>query len=401
MEPPTKIIFFVESPFNERDNERFGIEILQQNGFAVEVWDFTPFLHPRVHEEAARAKLHDYRHCVQIPTKSVAQAAIASLSRDCLIVCLIGYSTLTYPLYRALTRAGHPYAVCVANALPQTANRNGTFGRATRNFQEFLSKIKTITPRKLTAFLAERWVQRWPGIQPATLVLAGGEKSTACTYPIGSHSETLWLHALDYDIYLRERQREQAIDERTAVFLDEYMPFHPDYLHRHIAPPVTAAEYYSTLRKVFDLVESHCGVSVVIAAHPSSQYHRMPDYFDGRSVIKGRTAELVRTCRLVLLHTSTSVNFAVLFQKPLLFVTTDQLEQSYLAPWIHKTASVLGKRPINIDRLGNIDWNQELSMDRRAYADYRQAYIKKSGSPELPFWQIFANHLKHTATAVS
>jgi hypothetical protein len=41
-----KIIYLIESPFNKRDYERFGIETFIQDGFEVYVWDFTPFLRP-------------------------------------------------------------------------------------------------------------------------------------------------------------------------------------------------------------------------------------------------------------------------------------------------------------------------------------------------------------------
>ena len=39
-----KVIYIIETRFNKRDYDRFGIEILKKNGFEVEVWDFTPFL---------------------------------------------------------------------------------------------------------------------------------------------------------------------------------------------------------------------------------------------------------------------------------------------------------------------------------------------------------------------
>jgi len=41
-----KVIYLVESLFCKRDYERFGIDIMKENGFQVEVWDFTPFLYP-------------------------------------------------------------------------------------------------------------------------------------------------------------------------------------------------------------------------------------------------------------------------------------------------------------------------------------------------------------------
>jgi hypothetical protein len=47
----TKIIYFIESPFNRRDCERLGVEVFIKNGFEVYVWDFTPFLHPEVHRK--------------------------------------------------------------------------------------------------------------------------------------------------------------------------------------------------------------------------------------------------------------------------------------------------------------------------------------------------------------
>jgi len=52
----TEIIFFIESPFNRRDYERFGIDLLKENGFQVRVWDFTPILYPEVYK---RVKVPD------------------------------------------------------------------------------------------------------------------------------------------------------------------------------------------------------------------------------------------------------------------------------------------------------------------------------------------------------
>ena len=46
-----KVIYFTHFTFSERDHKRFGIETIKNKGFYVEVWDFAPFLNPRVHEE--------------------------------------------------------------------------------------------------------------------------------------------------------------------------------------------------------------------------------------------------------------------------------------------------------------------------------------------------------------
>ena len=46
----SKIIFLIEYPFNQRDYEKFGIDIFIQDGFDVYIWDFTPFLYPEVNQ---------------------------------------------------------------------------------------------------------------------------------------------------------------------------------------------------------------------------------------------------------------------------------------------------------------------------------------------------------------
>jgi hypothetical protein len=37
---------------------------------------------------------------------------------------------------------------------------------------------------------------------------------------------------------------------------------------------------------------------------------------------------------------------------------------------------------------------KELVINEEDYCDYRNLYIKKDGTDELPFWQIVANRLK-------
>ena len=180
-----------------------------------------------------------------------------------------------------------------------------------------------------------------------------------------------------------------------GVFLDEYLPFHPDFIHLQMAHPTTAEDYYPLLRRFFGFLEDNYGVRIIIAAHPRSRYEELPNYFGGRPVIRGKTAQMVRESEFVIAHSSTSLNFAVLFYKPVIFITTNQLEQSSQGPFIHLMASWFGKQPINIDDQPiGVDWESELRINEEAYARYRNSYIKKDNSEELPFWQIVSNKIK-------
>ncbi|TAL09724.1 MAG: hypothetical protein EPO02_09505 [Nitrospirae bacterium] len=196
-------------------------------------------------------------------------------------------------------------------------------------------------------------------------------------------------------MYLNERDRPVSADAKLGVFLDEYLPFHPDYDRLGLTAFSSADAYYPALRRFFDFLEHEHVVRIVIAAHPHSRYEDHPDYFGGRLVVKGQTLELVRKAGFVIAHSSTALNFAVLFRKPVVFVTTDSLQQNQrVARSIRVMASWLGKTPINVDAPLGVDWERELTVDEKAYARYREAYIKKAGSPDKPAWQIVADHLK-------
>jgi hypothetical protein len=120
------------------------------------------------------------------------------------------------------------------------------------------------------------------------------------------------------------------------------------------------------------------------------------DCFGEFPIEYGNTAELVQRCQAVVCHDSTAIQFGVLFAKPLIFVTTDELMLSYEGRSIAKVASEFGKSPVNLDRpdLRTVDWRREVSVDPRKYADYRNKYVKTDGSPEMPLWDIVIDHIE-------
>src|SRR5207253_5300759 len=61
---------------------------------------------------------------------------------------------------------------------------------------------------------------------------------------------------------------------------------------------------------------------------------------------------------------SSDLQFAVLFGKPIIFVTTDELIPCYEGRSIAKVAAELGKSAINLDGdLRAVDWREQLHVD--------------------------------------
>ena len=381
-----KILFLVNSPLDRRDFERFGIELLMKNGFEVEIWDITDILHPDVRKNYTPPDPINWPHCRVFSDKEYTLNEIKALSSETFIIAHIHYLRERYSVYKAISDSKAKYGVEVSNALPSGDDKK-------QSFLFYLKKLRKVTVKKLLDRGFLRLPFTWLGIRPASLILAGGEQSLKYHYPANKTTEIVWVHAMDYDFYLKDRNN-SSIERPIAVFLDSYLPFHPIRFYRMEKSPISADKYYSILNKFFNLVEDRLGLEVIIAAHPRSQYEKHPDCFEGRKWVRGQTFRLVKESKLVLTHSSTTINFANLFYKPVIFLISSDLEKAGRGSLIRGMAGWFGKKPIVMDNNRNIDWEFELTVSKGHYDNYRQAYIKTDHSEDLPFWQIVVNRLK-------
>ncbi|MBI5045192.1 MAG: hypothetical protein HZC02_04650 [Candidatus Levybacteria bacterium] len=386
-----KIVFFVFNNFNKRDYERFGIEILRGNGFVVEVWDFTPFLKPDIYK-TERQEVPDFAGYRLFFKMKEAESAILNLDDGSFVFCWMRYLSRTHRVYRLLSKKDIRYCVDGTTIYP--------FLYIQKNIKMWYfvkGIIQKGNYRKIIDFILSRIPCDKLGIKPASYFLAGGAKTSFSKQMINDRTEIIWGHYFDYDLYLREIKKPTPDREKIGVFLDEYLPYHPGWADSSLSTSFSmsfAESYYASIKNFFDIVERDLGVKMVIAAHPYSRYDRHPDYFGGRTLLLGETISLVRKAEFVVTHASYSVNFAVLHKKPAIFITSNALNQSIFCEGIKLCAESLGKNPVNIDQVMSIDPEKELAVDEEKYNEYRNWYIKKDKTEELPLWQIVANRLK-------
>lgn len=327
-------------------------------------------------------------------------AAISTLDKDCLINYMIEYSYRTFFILRAISKFRIDYCVWGFVTLPNPTPVQKNF---TENIISILKKGRALKFYQIIQHFINKILLKYYylfGIAPASIILLGGEKTAECpSYPIDKKTTRLWAHYLDYDIYLQLKTENKDSEKFGGVFLDQYLPFHPDYIHMGVDFPLLPDVYYSNLCKFFAILESNLDSRIVIAAHPRSDYGNLPDYFCGRSVIKGRTADLVERSSFVITHTSTSIHYAILFHKPVVIITNDKLEKmisgkNILGLYNQVIAAELKKNPINIDHEYEFNWEKEMKIDEEAYRRYKNLYIKKEGTPEQPVWEIFSSYIQ-------
>ncbi len=375
----TKILILTEAPFTKRDYDRFGVDLLRKN-FRVSILDCTPWLKPEFWKKYAAIAYNcsGYR---QVPDFQSFVSNI-ELSANAIAIDFLGACANSRIARIELKKRHILRAVFLQGHLPRAKVNSYERVRLFIHSNTPLSVLRKVARR------GARVVYREPA--PDLSVLSGA--ASLKDVRMRGSSRRVWAHSFDYDVYLNNADQHIGIGERYAVFLDEDMAFHPDYDHAGIQPPTTPDKYYPVMNRFFERFERANGMRVIIAAHPRSLHELRPGLWGGRALVRNKTAQLVRGADYVLGHATTSLSFAVLWRKPILFLSTNDLERSYLGPLIALRSHLL-RRPLIIldERLSSIPNRAELpSVDEDAYASYIAEFIKLPGTPDKPAWQIFS-----------
>jgi len=146
------------------------------------------------------------------------------------------------------------------------------------------------------------------------------------------HKNIIKINSADYNNYLLIKNNKcRIISDKYILFIDIFLFLHPETKSNDIAlNSKLSVGYHQVMKDFFDWLEMKFNMQVVIAAHPSSIYNQ--NEFGNRKIIKYKTGELVKDAEIVITHNSTSNVYPILFDKPIVFVRTDQmkyLELSY------------------------------------------------------------------------
>jgi hypothetical protein len=394
----SKIIYLIDQPLDDRNFERFGIQAWIARGWAVEVWDLTALACPRAWENFVESgiKLAVFVGYFSIASKGELDCRFSKLEKVKYYIDLAGNGYRLIRVKMHFARLGAIRVICATGSIPTPVD-NGECGFACKLRKAFTERpIKSLFGRITNACVSRLAA---PFIRPG-MIIASGEKSV----PSAEHSQdVLRAHNFDYDIYLKLRKSIKASSAGYAVFLDQNMCFHPEFIYENVPNYATPEKYFPTICSGLRTIADALGAPMRIAAHPRlSRQRKYIDYFEGIPIEFGKTAELIGNCTFVVCHFTTAMQFAVLFRKPVIFVTTDELISSAAEKHIEEFASSLGKSVINLDgELGSVDWRKQLHIDAQKYDEYKNKYVKTNGSPEIPHWDIVIDHLEKVCGRLS
>lgn len=189
---------------------------------------------------------------------------------------------------------------------------------------------------------------------------------------------------------------------RFAIYVDEAMCDHPDYAIDGLPVPTGPDAFFPALKAFFDRVEEELGLEVIVALHPKSNYQpsELPRLFGQRRTYSGKTPGLIRRSELVFLHNSTSLSYAVLFRKPTMFLTSHDIDRSWLRCDLDVRSDWLGQPVVNIDDIG-ITQSADIpsrSVDEKSYADFEDSFLHTAHATSGDPIQIVATRFEALST---
>lgn len=389
-----KLIVVVEQPFNERNYIRFGLDSFISANLNPEVYDLSPIVQPEYYklvktgEEFKSIKVtnfYDYKTLFK---------TLKNINNEKLFVIALIANKRVLKFFQ---KENIKYIIEAINTLPNRPLKDNyrfyffhhclnVIRRDVRSIRSILSFFQKLFINIFSIFNSFE-------LEPTAMVLGGLGSNTVPSIRKNKKKQ-IWAHAYDYDLFINTNIQDSINNYEDVVFLDEYFPYHPDIVSNKRPDYEKAERYFPLLDNFFSFIEKIYNSNVIIAAHPRSDYHDKGDIFYGRKIIKGETVELVKNSKFVIAHASTSVNFAVLYKKPVIFITTNYLKNTY--NHIEICSSWLGKSPINIDKDFNaLDIDKELKIDSDMYKNYTNNFIKRPGSSDEKVWETVASYINN------
>ena len=192
--------------------------------------------------------------------------------------------------------------------------------------------------------------------------------------------------SFDYDKFLQVKnvQKKKFYNKNYVVFLDQMAFHHDDFKSPDLPNAPVSEKYFKEMSNFFSIFEKKFNTEILIALHPTCHIKNYHKFFDYRKCFKNKTLELVRDSSMVLLHPSTSsVSYPIIFKKPITYLTTDEMINSYtFYKALLVRQKIFGGNFLNISKIKNENFSLKVKINKKAYNFYYSNFINSCKSSE-------------------
>jgi hypothetical protein len=168
--------------------------------------------------------------------------------------------------------------------------------------------------------------------------------------------------------------------KNRAIFLDNLTLGHPDKGLLGIKETKINNHFYE-MNDFFYFFEKKFHLPVYIAAHPKSDLKFLKKFYPNQQIIVNKTKELIVSSKIVMSHSTTSsLNYAIIYNKPLIFITSFDLDNDFFYyKWLVYKNSMLKQPVINVSNPENYQIFKiikSFKINKNGYSLFTDQFLK-------------------------
>ena len=208
--------------------------------------------------------------------------------------------------------------------------------------------------------------------------------------------KTLNGHSLDFNMFLKTKEKIFKRKDKYAIFLESATPVHnlgDGFVHgaSHNYKG-TAKEWLKSLNGFFAKLEKTHKFKILIAPHPKIEHKKkFSNLYKGREILKEKLSVVSKNCEMLISRDSTGFSYAAVYNKPAIFMYNNELIKlnKNLINNQKNFANELGLNPVNIDmNFSKKEIFKFKNFNRKCYLNYVKKYLSSREDKKINYQVI-------------
>ncbi|MFC1673144.1 hypothetical protein ACFL12_03220 [Pseudomonadota bacterium] len=384
--------------FSQRDWDRFGCDCFVERGYEVIPVELLELLRPGTTDKMMSAQFTSLHNVEKITNLSKLDALTSSFRQGDLVLCAVALDDRTAPVFRALSRYKVPYMSLSVGRIPTHYFRHYKSALSLREYVHYKKQNVLALAYRFKRYCLTMFGGgvAWAFMRsPRWWVRAGSHYNEfSLVAPKISQAEIISVRSFDaqgVDALQSGRHDAEECSRPYAVIVDDGFFDHPDFTYLGTECPLSQENFSRSIHLLINRVKTDIGLDVIVAGHPKSSEQTAAHIYGNNLFVQNKTADLVANSALVIACCSTAISFAVRLRKPVIFITTDELEKSSIfRGFVSCMSSWLGEKRVNIDHLTDVDIMELPTINENYYRDYEVAFLAEAGAGDETIWERVA-----------
>ena len=388
-----KIVILLSQTIDRRNINRFGFYFLKKN-FNIEFWDVSRIFNPLINQYRKKNKIKskiDNKFFYQIHTYSKLLKSLLA-NKSSYFFDLTTYNSVIFSIIQKIAILKGSIKIHLTTAiLPRSIHlpkKDKLFMILnSKNLMSSINFIFNYILNKISLFIKPL---------PSIAFIAG--KDEIKNYNI--KTKIIYSNSLDFNKYLDQKNfdNRKLKKEKFILFIDTAIFDHPENFYENKKDDKSFMDiYYNDLKFFLTNLHIKTGLKIYISLHPrtlGSYKNKIKKIFKNKhfNIVKGHTSIYAKYCKLVVNHTSSAIQFAVLYFKPVIFYY-HKIQEEREKHYVKALAKEINSKYYDISLNNYINTKQILKINKKKYENYINNYITCNYYRNINSWKIIMNIL--------